>query len=92
MFCEEVKDKYPQVKNIIRIDVNRRLNEHARGALDNIATHMHQAAYRGMDVRGRWASADDALEARAEELFLLDQRNFAWNCRNNGGINPHWWR
>ena len=74
------------------INVNRRLDEHGRGGLDNIATQMHQAANRGMDVRGRFAPADDAFEARAQELYLLDQRNFAWNSRNNGGNNPCWWR
>jgi hypothetical protein len=73
-------------------DISRRLDEHGRGGLDNIATQMHQAAYRGMDVRGRFASADNPLEARAQELFLLGQRNFAWNSQNNGGINPYWWR
>jgi len=74
------------------MNVNRRLDEHGRGGLDNIAEQMNQAAYRGMDVRARYAPADSALEARAQELFLLDQRNFAWNSRNNGGINPYWWR
>ncbi len=73
-------------------DVHRRLDEHGRGGLDNIALQMHQAANRGMDVRARYASADNPLEARAQELFLLDQRNFSWNSRNNGGIEPFWWR
>ncbi|CAF3551591.1 unnamed protein product [Rotaria sp. Silwood1] len=74
------------------LDVNRRLDEHGRGGLDNIATQMNQASYRGMDVRARYASADSPFEARAQELFLLDQRNFSWNSRNNGGIDFGWWR
>ncbi len=74
------------------MNVSRRLDEHGRRELDNIATQMNQAAYRGMDVRARYAPADSALEARAQELFLLDQRNFAWNSRNNGGNTRYWWR
>ncbi|UJR16739.1 hypothetical protein I4U23_003639 [Adineta vaga] len=73
------------------LDLHRRLNEHGRGGSDNIALQMHQAANRGMDVRARFAPADNIFEARAQELFLLDQRNFSWNSRNNGGIDPSWW-
>ncbi|CAF3496364.1 unnamed protein product [Adineta steineri] len=71
-------------------DLSRRLDEHGRGGWDNLASPMHQAAIRGMDVRARFAPADGALEARAQELLLLGQREYSWNSRNNGGFNPHW--
>ena len=73
-------------------DVNRRLDEHGRCGLDNIALQMNQAANRGMDVRVRYAPADSLLEARAQELFLLHQRNYSWNSRNNDGNDRYWWR
>lgn len=60
--------------------------------LDNIALQMNQAANRGMDVRVRYAQADNLYEARAQELFLLNQRNFSWNSANNSGNVPYWWR
>ncbi|CAF4223897.1 unnamed protein product, partial [Rotaria sordida] len=56
------------------------------------SSEMNQAGYRGMDVRARYAAADSRLEARAQELFLLGQRNFAWNSQNNDGAVPYWWR
>jgi chemotaxis regulatin CheY-phosphate phosphatase CheZ len=89
-FCIFMLTEY--VDSGISIDVSRRLDEHGRGGLDNIATQMNQAANRGMDVRARYAPADNALEARAQELFLLDQRNYSWNSNNNGGIDTYWWR
>ena len=67
------------------INVSRRVNEHDRGGLDNIALQMNQAANRGMDVRVRYAQANSPFEARAQELYLLNQRDYAWNSRNNGG-------
>ncbi|CAF0796889.1 unnamed protein product [Adineta ricciae] len=73
------------------MDVHRRLNEHGRGGMDNIAVQMQQAANRGMDLRARFAPADSAFEARAQELFLLNQRDYAWNSRNNGGMTFSWW-
>ncbi|CAF3506450.1 unnamed protein product [Rotaria socialis] len=73
-------------------DIGRRLDEHARCTSDNITTQMNQAANRGMDVRARFAPADSALEARAQELFLLGQRDYAWNERNNGGATKSWWK
>ncbi len=57
-------------------DLNRRLQEHGRDFTDSIASLIHQAAYRGMDTRFRYALADNTREARAQELFLLDQRSF----------------
>lgn len=71
-------------------DLNRRLDEHGRGGWDNLASQMHQAANRGMDVRARFAPADSIFEARAQELLLLGQRDFSWNAQNNGGSNPFW--
>ena len=72
-------------------DLERRVNEHARASSDNLQLQMNQAANRGMDVRMRFAPADNPFEARAQELFLLGQRNFNWNTNNNGGANERWW-
>lgn len=71
-------------------DLSRRIDEHARGGFDNLATQMNQAANRGMDVRVRYAPAATPYEARAQEMFLFDQRNFNWNDRNNGGPVRRW--
>ena len=73
-------------------NLGRRLQEHGRGGFDNIAHPMNQAGYRGMDTRYRYAYADNPFEARAQELYLLNQHNFPWNAMNNGGINPFWYR
>ncbi|CAF1474511.1 unnamed protein product [Rotaria sordida] len=81
-----------QFNSGMSVNVNRRLDEHGRCTSDNIVTQMNQAGYRGMDVRARYAAADSRLEARAQELFLLGQRNFAWNSQNNDGAVPYWWR
>lgn len=72
-------------------DLNRRLGQHGYGGSDNLSWHMHQANYRGMDTRVRYAEADSQLEARAQELYLLQQREFNWNLRNNGGRDRFWW-
>ncbi len=53
---------------------------------------MNQANNRGIDTRARYAFANNELEARAQELALLDQRNFDWNSKNNGGANLRWYR
>ena len=73
-------------------DLSRRLDEHGRRGTDNIAMQMDQASSRGMDVRARFAPADSALEARAQELYLLGQRDYAWNARNNGERSRYWWQ
>ena len=73
-------------------DISRRLDEHGRGGPDNIARQINQAADRGMDVRVRYASADNPLEARAQELHLLDQRDYNWNAQNNDGKDNFWYR
>jgi len=73
-------------------NVNRRLNEHGYGGSDNLTWQMHQANYRGTDVRVRYAEADSALEARAQELYLLGQRDYNWNSRNNDGNVRYWWQ
>jgi len=73
-------------------DLNRRLQEHGRGGWDNIASFMNQAANRGMNTRFRYAQADNIFEARAQELFLLNQGIFPWNAMNNGGIDRYWYR
>jgi hypothetical protein len=57
-------------------NLGRRLQEHGRGGFDNIAHPMNQAGYRGMDTRYRYAYADNPFEARAQELYLLNQHNF----------------
>ncbi|CAF3209923.1 unnamed protein product [Rotaria sp. Silwood2] len=72
-------------------DVSRRLDEHGRRENDNIMIQMNQAANRGMDVRACYAPADNTLEARAQELYLLGQRDYSWNDRNNGGADRRWW-
>ena len=33
----------------------------------------------------RYARADDKLEARAQELYLLDKAYYSWNSQDNGG-------
>jgi hypothetical protein len=73
-------------------DLNRRLNQHGYGGSDNISWPMHQANYRGMDVRVRYAEAGNGLEARAQELYLLGQRNYSWNANNNSGNDYYWWQ
>jgi predicted GIY-YIG superfamily endonuclease len=73
-------------------DLGRRLQEHGRGGEDNIAHLMNQATHRGIDTRFRYAFANNSREARAQELYLFNQRNYPWNARNNGGIDPFWYR
>jgi predicted GIY-YIG superfamily endonuclease len=73
-------------------DVYRRVDEHGRGEPDNISSFMHQAHIRGIDTRVRYAEADSRMEARAQELFLLSQRNYDWNSQNNGNTNSYWYR
>ncbi len=73
-------------------DMHRRINEHGRGGLDNISPFMSQAQNRGIDTRVRYAPASSPLEAKAQELSLLENRNYDWNSKNNGGANRYWYR
>ncbi len=73
-------------------NINGRIDDHGRGGWDNIASFMSQAQDRGIDTRIRYAPASSPMEARAQELSLLEQRNFDWNSKNNGGANRYWYR
>lgn len=73
-------------------DVSQRIDAHTRGEPDNISSFMNQASNRGIDTRVRYAEANSRMEARAQELHLLDNRNFDWNSQNNGDTNRRWYR
>ncbi|CAF1375929.1 unnamed protein product [Didymodactylos carnosus] len=65
-------------------DLSTRIDQHGRGE-SNISEQMNEASGQGMNTRVQYSETDSRAEARGQEMFLLDQHNFDWNDRNNGG-------
>lgn len=65
--------------------LGRRGNDHGRGGSDNIADLVARAANQGLNTQIRYAQANSVAEARAQELYLLDQSLYSWNSQNNEG-------
>lgn len=62
-----------------------RVNDHGRGGGDNIADLMQRAGNQGKTVMVQMSNATSRDEARAQEIYLLDNAHYSWNSQDNDG-------